>query len=150
MIKTILLSIIIGIIYTVLLMKTSEIIFSDQKYDNKVQNTLAFLFVISIIGLIISHKLLTNDSLPIKFGLTVGSVILLFYSLVINWDLISNNTKLLILLGSFAAIIYYTKTSAKKDKLEEAKKLKKELKKEKEKLKELNDDTEDTEFTDYD
>ena len=107
----------IGIIYTVLLFKATDILYKDLPYQEKIHNTAITLFICSILGIIIGYKIFNKnnllDNLSMRLGLYGGSVMMVFYSVIKQWDHINDVTKLLIFSILLGVIIIYIYIRAK-------------------------------------
>jgi uncharacterized membrane protein YeaQ/YmgE (transglycosylase-associated protein family) len=96
----------------VLIFKIVDILYKEEQCREKYQKTATTLFVLGIIGIIISQAIfnkqnsLNNQS--IRFGLLGGSIVIIFYSVIKNWDLLDDITKLIIFSILFCVIIGWT------------------------------------------
>jgi hypothetical protein len=116
------LSIPIGIIYNLSISKLGQIITKDSIYKEKIEKNLIIEIIGGIIALIFAFGIFGNNRFEnniVKYGLIFGGVILLFYSVISNWDTIEDITKLfaLITIMSFMIIYSYKYISKSKSKL---------------------------------
>lgn len=102
----------IGIIYNVLCHKICEIINSSFEYREKIQRNLILTFVAGIFALVLAitvfneHKKFKNRA--IRIGLYIGSTLLLLHTLVYNWPVLENDTKLFIIITVLIGLIWYS------------------------------------------
>lgn len=103
--------IIIAGIYNIFSYKLIEIIFKDVQYKEKIQGTLTSMFFAGIIAIIIAElaikkgKKFSNE--PLHKGLILGGCLLMCYTLLVNWRIMSDETKLLLIGFIFGATIWY-------------------------------------------
>jgi hypothetical protein len=95
---------IIGILYYLLLLQLANNMFFENKNIYSMQNLILFLYFGGIIGICVG-KILNNVNSSIKIGLYFGSSILLFNALIVHWDNMTNEIKLLLLGLNFGIII---------------------------------------------
>lgn len=111
-IKNIIIGVPIGVIYFILSSMIGEVIYKDIKIDDRQIYISIIMFISALIGLFISYYVLNknkkyhNDSL--KYGLIMGSIVLLFYTLVRNWDITSNEYKLGVFSIIFLIMLWIT------------------------------------------
>lgn len=127
-IKDLLFGIPIGILYNLFFDKYITMSYNELAYNERIQKTYTTMFIGSVIGFIIGntlfylHKRFKNSI--VRMGLNIGSAILLFQSVIGNWDKIQDDTKLIffgLILG--LAIWYsYSKKDDKKNKKKDKKK----------------------------
>ena len=103
---------IIGLIYYLIICQISNNLFLENKNIYSQQNSILFLYFGGLIGLflgsnIFSEKNKLNNS-SMKLGLYFGSSMLLFNSMITNWDNMNSQTKLLLLGINFGLIIWYS------------------------------------------
>ena len=109
----ILLAIPIGIIYNILFHKLSEIMTDDLEYNDKIQKKLIIAFIGGILGLVIALKVFgikKHKNRAIKFGLCLGSGLLLFFSIFNNWGMLANDIKLFMMIVIFVFLLWYAYT----------------------------------------
>jgi hypothetical protein len=98
LVRDILLSIPLGLLYVFFINKITELLTSDTVYENKIRKNIAISFVISIIGIILSLKVFSSGKLKnriIKYTLIFGNLIILFNTIIYNWPQLSTDTKAL-------------------------------------------------------
>lgn len=89
----------IGIIYNFFITKMSDLMTKDEDYEIKIHKYFiiclsgAIFGIISAIFIFSEQNILENRC--VKYGMTIGSVLLLINTLIFNWDLLSEDTKLL-------------------------------------------------------
>jgi hypothetical protein len=104
----------IGIIYNMTVHKTGEIFNNDINYKDKLQRNLLLSFGGGILGLVLASILFNKGKYKnraIRFGLYIGSALLLFHSIGYNWSTMENDTKFVIMLVTLAALMWYTYSS---------------------------------------
>lgn len=115
---------IIGLIYYLIICQISNNIFLENKNIYSMQNSILFLYFGGIIGLFLGINMFSRhnkfENTSIKIGLYLGSAMLLFNSMITNWNKMNSQTKLLLLginLGLIVWFSYYKiKSNNKKDK----------------------------------
>lgn len=101
-----------GVIYNILCHKLGEIINSNFEYKEKIQRNLILTFIFGLFGLVLAttifheHKQFKNRAL--KIGLYVGSFLLLSHTLLYNWNILENDTKLFIILTALVGLVWYS------------------------------------------
>jgi hypothetical protein len=112
LLSDVIISIPIGITYTVIIHKTGEIFNNDMNYKDKIQRNLLLSFGGGMFGIIIASVLFGNNSKyknrAVRFGLYIGSTLLLLHSIGYNWALMENDTKFIIMIITLAGLIWYT------------------------------------------
>ena len=129
----------IAISFCILVFKTVDILYKEEQCREKYQKTATTLFVIGLAGIIISQAIFnkqnTLNNRAVRFGLLAGSAMIIFYSVVKNWDLLDDITKLIIFGILFSVVIgwaYFASNNIKKIK-----------EKKKNKSKQINNDLDD-------
>ena len=117
--KKILFSIPVAGIYYVLICSAVDALYESVPQSDKQQKIITLIFVISILTILSSYFLLTNGKMgSIRIGLGLGGSLLLFNSVVKNWDNLDSKTKVTImaLLFCFASwVAYYANKNDKPD-----------------------------------
>lgn len=110
----VILSIPFGIIYYFFIDKLMNVVLCDLPYAERYQKSLIFIFVIGLIGLILAFTLFKNNPFfknrALRFGLILGSALLIFYSIISNWNKMDDTTKIIIfsiMLGLLVCYYYY-------------------------------------------
>ncbi len=111
----------IAISFCVLIFKLVDILYKDEQCKDRYQKTATTLFIFGLVGIIISHAIFNNNNelnnRAVRFGLLGGGSLIIFYSVVKNWDLLDDITKLLIFGISFVVVIgwsYFASKNIKK------------------------------------
>lgn len=149
----------IATIFNVFVYKISDIMYKDYQCKERYQKSATTLFVAGIIGIIIAQTVFNKknklNNRAVRFGLLGGSCLIIFYSVIKNWDLLDDVTKLIIFGILFSIIIawsYFVLKGRKKplhsnsskqaqiinDSQNHSKNTKQELNKEKKKIKPKN------------
>ncbi len=120
--KDIIIAIPIGVVYNFIVNRAINVSFGQMAYSEKYQKSLIFMFVIGLIGMILAFTLFKNHPMfknrPLRMGLIFGSSILIFYSMITNWEKMDDITKIImfgIILISLVWYSYYSEDE-KKDK----------------------------------
>src|SRR5438477_327574 len=91
----------LGVILNIFIQKTAEVIFATLPYNEKYQRTMTMFFLCSIVGFFMAQTIFnTTGKLRnriMRIGFTVASILLLFYSVLTNWDKMADETKLTII-----------------------------------------------------
>ena len=122
---------IIGLIYYLIVCQISNNLFLENKTHLSMQKSILFLYFGGLIGIYLGatsfsdKKKMSNSSL--KIGLYFGASILIFNAMIVNWDAMDNQTKLLLLGINFGLLIWYSFYKIKQNKIEEEIRKKKEL-----------------------
>jgi hypothetical protein len=99
----------IGVLYTVIVQKIAEILTKDIKYDERIQKNLILAFIGGMFGYIVAMSLFDKGSLlenrGVKYGMFFGSSLLIVNTVLFNWSVLDNDTKLFILGFVLSAII---------------------------------------------
>ncbi len=120
---------IIGLIYYLIICQISNNIFLENKNIYSTQNSIIFLYFGGIIGLFLGSKMFSKnnklENSSIKFGLYFGSIMLIFNSMIANWDKMNSQTKLLLLGINFGLLVWFSyykiKSNNKKKKTKKTK-----------------------------
>ena len=106
----IILAIPIGIIYNMLIHKVCDTFNNDLSYNEKMQKNLIIIFSGSLIAFFIAYFNKKNRSL--KYGLYLGALLLFFHSVIYNWYIMYNDTKIIVMSLCFLLLIWYTYSSS--------------------------------------
>lgn len=102
----------IGIIYNLTIQKSCEIFNNNMNYKDRVQKNLLISFGGGITGLLLATLFFGDGSKyknrSIRYGLYLGSVLLLIHSIIYNWGTLENDSKLIIMILTLAVLIWYT------------------------------------------
>ncbi len=105
----VLIAIPIGLLYTYIINNISDIFTADIVFEQKIQRTLIFGFISGILGYIIALLLFNQkcilDNRSVKYGLFFGSSLLLINTLLFNWYVLDNDTRLFIMGAIFIFFI---------------------------------------------
>ena len=96
LVRDILLSIPIGLLYVFFINKITELLTSDTIYEEKIKKTISISFIVVIVGYILAFKIFSSGKLKnriIKYSLIFSSTIILINSIVYHWVELSNDTK---------------------------------------------------------
>ena len=125
------LSIPIGILYYFFINKLTNVTTGNLPYAERFQKSLIFTFVLGLLGLILAFTLFKNNDFfknrSLRFGLVLGSSLLMFYSIISNWGKMDESTKIIIfsiLLGLLIWFSYYNSTDEDNNKTKKKKKQK--------------------------
>jgi hypothetical protein len=122
----------IAISFCILVFKVVDILYKEEQCREKYQKTATTLFVIGLVGIIISQAIFNKENnlnnRSVRFGLFAGSALIIFYSVVKNWDLLDDITKLIIFGILFAVVVgwaYFASNNIRKIKNKKNKQSKK-------------------------
>lgn len=104
-----LISIPIVLLFLLFVYKLIEILTMKEKPDDKVKKTLILAFIFGIVSLAIGFYVFGKSGLknrPVKIGLIVGAIILLFQSLITNWDKLQHDVRLMFIGVVFGVTIF--------------------------------------------
>jgi hypothetical protein len=99
----------IVLLFLLFVYKLIEILTLKQKPDDKVKKTLILGFIFGIITLAIGFYVFGKSGLKnrsVKIGLIVGSLILLFQTLISNWDKLQHDVRLMFIGIVFGITIF--------------------------------------------
>lgn len=127
--KDIAIAVPLGVIYNVFVHKLANISLSGMEYNEKYQKSIIILFVAGIVGIIIAQNIFARKSYyknrPIRYGMIFGSVLLITYSLITNWDKMDDNTKLVLMGIIMMGLVWYCYYGKDDDKKKNRKKTEK-------------------------
>jgi hypothetical protein len=99
----------IGVMYNMIIHEFSKIVNHKASYDNKIQKNLLIIFGGGLFGFIAATFLLADsDNKALKFGLYIGSVLLMLHSIVYNWKVMQNDTRIIIMVLTLGTLIWYS------------------------------------------
>jgi len=113
----VLLSIPIAIMYNLFISKINHMLTEDLSLREKMQRELVIGVIAGIVALIVAFTVFGNKKMEnkiAKYGLILGGVLLLLYSVIYNWDSIENVTKLIVLFTIMVCMIGYSYSYIKK------------------------------------
>ena len=114
-----LLAVPIGVIYNMIVHESADVFNDKFAYKDKVQRRLLVVFGGGLIGMIVAVFCLSNSvqNTAIKYGLYVGSLLLLFHSVIYNWQIMQNDTRIIVMVLTLCTLIWYSYSSnSNKDK----------------------------------
>ena len=101
----------IGIMYNITIHKTAEIFTHDIDYNYKVQRNLLISFGGGVIGLMIALFVFGHNcrfkNRSIRYGLYLGSILLLLHTIMYNWSVLQNDSKFVIMMITLLALLLY-------------------------------------------
>lgn len=105
-----------GVIYYFLVDKLVYTAVENLFEFNKYQKILIIIFVIGLVGLLISLTILQGNryfgNRPVRYGLMLGSGMLIFYSIISNWTKIDDYTKIIVFAILLASIVWFSYNSS--------------------------------------
>jgi len=91
--------------------RLANILYTDLVYEERYNNTIAFLFLIGIMGMvlgkIIDSKLQKYSNIIVSKGIFMGGCLLILSVVINNWHYMEEVSKLLALGGIFGICIMY-------------------------------------------
>ena len=109
LVRDILISIPISILYIFFIQKLIELLNKDLIYEEKIKRTIAISFVAVIVGFVIAFKLFnykkTYNRIA-KYSLIFGSSFIFLNSILYQWPQLASDTKLIIIgIGLVCALL---------------------------------------------
>ena len=107
-VRDILLSIPVSLLYVFFINKIISILTSDTEYENKIKKAISISFIIVIIGYTLAFKVFNSGKLEnrlIKYSLIFGTTLILMNSILYNWPELNNDTKTFIV-GSLLLLLF--------------------------------------------
>lgn len=102
----------IGFIYNIIIHKFSDVITENNNFDSKMQQNLIILFFGGIFALFMAVTLFNNNdkfkNRAIRFGLYIGAALLFIHTLLYNWGILTNVTKIFIMSAIMGILIWYS------------------------------------------
>ena len=102
----------IGLIYNIFFHKIGEIINNNLDYREKIQRNLILTFIGGVVAIILASSIFKDNkkykNRAIRYGLYIGSFLLLFHTLLYNWHILANDTKLFIMTATMVILIWYS------------------------------------------
>ncbi len=99
----------IGLIYYLIVCQISHNLYLVKATPLSTQRSILFLYFGGLIGLFLGYNMNNKTANSgLRIGLYFGSSLLIFNSMLINWEYMSNETKLLLLGINFGLIIWYS------------------------------------------
>lgn len=103
---------VIGIIYYLIICQISNNIFLENQIpahlSDSQQKSIMFIYFGGLIGYYLGSKGIKKENGSLKIGLFFGSALLVFNALIVNWDKMDSQTKLLLLGINFGLLIWNT------------------------------------------
>jgi uncharacterized membrane protein len=108
----ILIAIPIGILYNLMILKFGDITNANVPYKIKMQRNLLLAFAGAtfafLLGQFIFNESRTYGNRSIKYGLWLGACILLIHVMLYNWNILENDSKLIIMIITFVMLLLYS------------------------------------------
>lgn len=99
--------ILVFIVFTCLVIYSSEIINEKLDYDDKIKNNLIIGLISMCIAYFSAKQIKNKKMKDVSYGLYLSAIFLFIYSVLYNWSDIDNKIKLLLLTISFGIILKY-------------------------------------------
>lgn len=112
-ITDLLLAVPIGVIYNMIIHELATVFNDKFNYKDKVQRSLLMVFGGGLVGLIVAMFCLSNSvqSTAIKYGLYLGSILLMCHSIIYNWQAMQNDTRIIVMILTLCVLIWYSYSS---------------------------------------
>ena len=108
-ITNLLLAIPIGVIYNMIVHELSNVLNDKSSYKNKVQKSLLLLFGGGLFGFVVAMFMLSGEkNSPVRYGLLLGSALLFIHSVMYNWKIMQNDTRIIIMTLTLFTLIWYS------------------------------------------
>jgi len=102
---------ILSVLYILFVNKIAEMFsLSNSENEEKINSYVMTVYFISILGLVIANVWIiekNNGNYVLKKSLTYGGIIILFYTMLNNWDMLDDYAKLTMFGLSIACVVYY-------------------------------------------
>ena len=98
----------IGLLFILFVNKLIEILTHDTVAEARIKKNIIISFIIGIIGILIAWFIFYRSrvkNLGVMLGLMLGSIYLMINSLILNWDKLSNDSKLFMIGSVLVALI---------------------------------------------
>ena len=99
-VRDVLISIPISILYIFFIQKLIELLNNDLIYEDKIKRTIAISFVAVIVGFVVAFKIFnykkTYNRIG-KYSLICGSTFIFLNSILYQWPHLANDTKLIVI-----------------------------------------------------
>jgi hypothetical protein len=108
----ILIAIPMGILYNLMVIKFGDIMNGSMQYKIKIQRNLLLAFGCAVLAWFLSQYIFGPDckfeNRAIKYGLWLGIFILLVHVILYNWNVLENDTKLIMMMLMFIILMVYS------------------------------------------
>jgi hypothetical protein len=98
LVRDVLLSIPLGVLYVFFINKILQLLTSETVYEEKVKKSIAISFIAIIVGYVLAFKIFSSGKLKnriIKYSLILGTSLLLINSILYQWTELNTDTKAL-------------------------------------------------------
>jgi hypothetical protein len=115
----------IGILYNLMILKFGDIVNENITYKLKIQRNLLLGFIGATFAFLLANFIFGDNkqykNRAIQYGLWLGSCILLIHVVLYNWNILENDSKLIIIIITFIVLLLYSYGfhTANKEKIEE-------------------------------
>lgn len=99
----------IASIYNILVHNVASFLYKDQQYDEKNKSVTTFIIIAGIFAIVVAKLIEDKDDkhvLVVK-GMTIGGILLLITVLLVNWENITEEIKIISMMGIFGCILWY-------------------------------------------
>jgi ABC-type uncharacterized transport system permease subunit len=104
----------IGLVYNMLVHNLGEIYNTDLEYNEMIQKNLLVSFGGGLLAFVIAFSVFDSGrykNRPIKYGLYLGSALLIFHSIGYNWNVLKSDTKFIIMSITLGILVWYAFSS---------------------------------------
>lgn len=102
----------IGLLYNLMVLKIGEISNANVPYKLKMQRNLLLAFGSAALAFFLANYVFQSTSSlanrAVQYGLWLGMIILLVHVMLYNWHVLENDTKLIIMMITFAILLIYS------------------------------------------
>jgi hypothetical protein len=101
----------IGIIYNMLVHQIGEASDGNMEYNEKLQKNLLVTFVGAIVAFMLAYSFFSKGKYKnrsVRFGLYLGTALLILHSIGYNWNILRNDTKIIVMCITLGILIWYT------------------------------------------
>jgi hypothetical protein len=102
----------IGILYNLMILKFGDITNANVPYKLKMQRNLLLAFASAALAFLLGQFIFDESrkfgNRSIKYGLWLGACILLIHVMLYNWNVLENDSKLIIMIITFVILLLYS------------------------------------------
>lgn len=95
----------IAIGYNILVHSLSTVIFKNYQFNAKLQYTSILIIIAGLVGILLSNS---SENHIISNGFYFGGILLIITAVIGNWDMLNNETKLLVASALFIGVLWYS------------------------------------------
>ena len=99
----------IAALYNMLIHSVASFLYKDMQFEDKHNNTVAFIFIAGIIGIIIAKLIVdrNKNNYLVSRGFYIGGIMLILTSVIVNWNHMAEEMKLLFMAAGLGFAIWF-------------------------------------------